>query len=216
MNRGEIRSAVISHLRENATTPVRWTSAEIDRYIDDGYREMAEITGAVVRTDTLTIRAESHFYTLPTDCLYPISIQDAGQDEPIDPVHWLWIDGEDEIWIRTLRQRPEVYAAWGLDEIIFWPAYNADGTVRMTQAIIPGPLASDSATPDLPQEYHGGLVEYAIFRCLLKDADGQQLGRAQRHRAYYMEFLGGLDFWTGRRHPNIRRDMFSQVLRNAN
>ena len=160
MNRGQIRDKVLTHLREDPDAPVRWTLSEVNRYLDDGYREMAELTGAETRTDIITVQANNNFYTLDSDVLYPIAIQDILREKPMDPVHWTFIDEIDGIWIRTRRTTADLYAAWGGAELLIYPAPPENRDLTLYSAIIPAGLPADASEPSFPAQYHVGLVEY--------------------------------------------------------
>lgn len=214
MNRGEIRTSIIESLREESD-PVSVTAAELNEYIDDGYEEMAELTGAVVRDAAVICPPNEHFIALPSDCLYPIAIRDTVTGYPIDLKHWTFIDRMQNHWIRISRSRPWYTAAWDLQTLILFPAYQDGGSITITQAVIPPAIASDFDTPDLPLQHHIGLVRYGHHRALLKDADGPRLGRSLRQRNYYLESMMGLEDWAGQRHEGIRFAVYGTKLRDG-
>lgn len=212
MTKQEIRAAIIRHLRES-TTPVRWTATEIDHYIDDGYRDLAERTGAIVGERLLVCGSGVHFISLPRDILFPIAIVDDATGEAVDPVHWTYIEDMDSDWLEKNASRPQVFAAFGLFELSLYPAYGATGTLRGTFAICPETLALDTDEPDLPPEYHAALVHYGSYRCLLKNADGPRLGRALRQLGYFNDYVEGLDTWADGRHEGILMSIYGDRLR---
>jgi len=216
MNRSTIRQNVLEHLREDPSNPVRWSVGEVNRYIDDGYQEVVERTGAVVDTTVLTAAGNNPYVTLPENTLYPIALKDVTTDMPIDPVHWKVIDNEDSQWVgRVTPTRPDLFAPWGLFEIILFPAYANESTVSLIHAIDPGPLASDSAEPDIPTQFHYSLVEYAIWRCMIKDADQERLQRAQMHFQHFEEKMGGVTRWTKDRNRGIFSAIYGERLRGV-
>lgn len=200
-----------------ADTPVRWSVAELNRYIDDGYIDMSERTGAVVATRTINCPAQAHFIALDSDCLYPIAAKDVASDLPIDPVHWSFLDSVDDVWVRLAGPRPDFYAMFGLREFIIYPAYETAGTIEMILSVVPTGLATDSAEPDLPEEYHYGLVHYVHGRALAKDAHGDdagpRFGRARRQLGFYQEALNGLGLWTFDRHKHIAKAVYGEHYR---
>lgn len=213
MNRSAIRGAVITTLRESAT-PVRWALAELNRYIDDGYRDLAERTQAVVRTDTLTVSPSQNYLVLPTDCLFPICAKDVASDLPIDPVHWSFFDNQDRVWIRTSGTRPRFFSLWDWRTLLLYPHYPAGGgSIALTMSIMPTGLTSDGDAPAVPEEYHDALVHYATWRCLVKGAKGARFGRANRQLGFYSERLQGLGIWTQERHEGIFTAIYGQSAR---
>lgn len=220
MTRAEIRSAVITTLRESAT-PVRWTLAELNRYLDDGYRDMAERTAAVVRTVNVTMSPGQNYVALPSvtessgtfTCIHPIAVKDLSTDYPLDPVNWTFVDELDATWIRVSAPRPYYYALWDWQTMLVYPHYGAAGTLVMTMACMPPGLAQDSDEPDFPEEYHDALTHYVVWRCLVKGAKGPRFGRATRQLGYYSERLKGLGDWTDERHEGIFRSISGTALR---
>ena len=213
MNLGQIRSKTLDFMRELAS-PVGVTTQEIDRYINDAYVEMAEVTQAVVEEITLTVQAGEHFVPLPQNSLAPLTLIDAATDRPIKPVHWTWVDKRDRRWIRISRQRPRVYSAFGLKEIFLYPAYLADATMTLNHSVVPvegfatSILENDSDIPNLPEQHHMALAFYAEYRALLKDADGPRLGRAMRQHGYYKNTLDGVGIWSVERHETLRTAVY--------
>ncbi len=214
MTRGELRTRIIESLRE-ADDPVGVTTAELNEYIDDGYEEMAELTGAVVRDAVVACPLGEHIVALPADCLYPIAIRDTATGYPIDLKHWTFIGKLNNTWIRVSRIRPWYAAAWSLTHLLLFPAYDIAGSITITQASVPDPLANDGAIPDLPPQHHRGLVHYGHHRALLKDADGPRFGRSLRQRRYYFESMGDLDDWSTKRHEGIRTAIYGTKLRDG-
>ena len=213
MNLGQIRAKTLDFLREQSS-PVGVTTQEIDRYINDGYVEIAETTQAVVEEIQIGIGAGEHFFTLPANSLAPLTFVDDTTGYPIRPVHWTFIDKRDFRWIRIARQRPRLYAAFGLKEIFFYPAYLADATLTMNHSVVPmdlfvtSTLRADADVPNLPEQHHMALSHYANYRVLLKDADGPRLGRAMRQRGYYQNTLDGVSVWSVERHETLKTAVY--------
>jgi hypothetical protein len=208
MNLSEMRQRVLEHLRESTTSPVGVTNDEVNRYINDGYSEAAEITQAVVEELDLSVPARQNFVTLPDNSLAPLTFVDKATGFPIHQIHWTWLDDRDRRWIRRPRQRPSLIAAFGLHEFILYPHYTAAGTITMLHAIVPVDLASDTDVPLLPEQHHMGLVHYAIFRALVKNADGPRLGRALRQKQYYDQTVDGLGVWSVDRHETLHTAVY--------
>jgi hypothetical protein len=196
VTRGEIRAAVISNLRET-TPPVRWTLDELNRYLDDGYRDLAERTAAVVRTFTIFLQPGQNYADFPSftdssgtfDVLHPLAVKDQLSDLPLDPVHWSFIDGQDRIWVRTSDQRPHFYGFWDWQTLLVYPHYGAIGGLGVIAAMMPRGFANDSAVPEVPTQYHDALIHYVAWRCLLKGAKGSRYGRASVQLRNYSEKL---------------------------
>jgi len=212
MNRGQIRQATADALRNVSFT--RWTSAELDTYIDDGYREIANRTGCVVSTVNITCEAEERFVSLPAETLFPIAFRDITTGLPVGMCHWTLMDQDDNYFLRKTRNRPERVAAWGLKKLLLSQAYSAQSLLEMMAAICPiDGLQTDGTSPDFPQQHHEALVHYAHYRSLVKDADGPRLGRALRQYGYYEEKVAQLTEWADERHEGIAQAMCGNWLR---
>jgi len=220
VTRGEIRAAIISTLRE-AATPVRWTLDELDQYLDDGYRDMAERTAAVVRTFSMFLQPGQNYADFPSftdgsgtfDVLHPLAVKDASTDLPLDPVHWSFIDSQDRIWTRTSESRPRFYAFWDWQTLLVYPHYGAIGQLLIIAAMMPRGFVDDNSVPEVPEQYHDALIHYGAWRCLLKGAKGARYGRSAVQLRNYSERLIGLGDWTQERHEGIFTAIYGQKLR---
>ena len=196
MNRGEIRTRVIKALREDLVNPSGWTEVELNSYIDDGYGMVAEAIKSVIRVDDIPVPAFTHFLALPGDCIQIFEMKDQATEFPIDPVEDSWIDERDEEWIRRLGQRPRFAAPFGLEELILYPAYDAPGIITITMAVYPAAIGSDGFVPDIPEEYHHALIDYARHRALVRDArTPEMMERAMGHYRRFAETLRGAEGW---------------------
>lgn len=213
MNRGEIRQAVISALNEQDGS-AQWPVPEIDRYIDDWYREMAEMTDSVVTTVSIVCPAKAFFIDLPANVLSPFAARDLASGLPIDPVHWTYIDQKlDKTWRRSPGQtRPDCFAAWGLHKILLFPPYASGGTIQVDACAIES-LASDGVSPAIPLQHHDGGVEYVIAQCLEKNADEQRMGRARRRMGEFGKSIEALKEWGVSRNAGIAAANYGEAFR---
>lgn len=217
MNRGQIRARALEFLRESTSDPVRWTINEVNRYIYDGYTFMAELSGAITRTDTLTANKEQVYVSLPQDVLFPIALKDVTSDFPIDPVNYNLLDKTDPDWTKRSDTRPTAFAAFGLYEICLYPAYNANAqTMSLISAIVPADFTSDTDEPNLPEEHHETLLEYVKWRTLLRKCfDKESEGLATEHKHRFFQMLGPLKTWGNTRHEGIATAIYGERLRSV-
>ena len=216
MTKAEIRAATRARLQRESTLGVRVTDTEIDHFTDDGYQDLAERTGAIVRTVTLSAGPAEHFVPLPADCIFPHLLRDLGANEPIDFVDWTFIDHEDTTWIRRTATFPSVAALWGLSELLIHPAYSSAGSIELIYAAQPVPL-TDGQEPEFPSQHHQALIHYNHYRALLKDAHGdiagRRLGAAKRQKSTYLLMAGTVERWGMDRHGVMRVRTYGEVLR---
>ena len=214
MNRQEIRLAVQDRIRD--PQGIRTTADEINRYIDDGYGDLAARSGAIVRTATINCPAAEHFVPVPQDCLYPIVLRDLGAGQPVDFVDWPFIDKRDAQWIRRTASYPKVAAMWGLAEMILFEAYSGPGQLEMIYAAIPADL-TDSDSPELPLQHHQALIHYCHARVLLKDAHAdiaiRRLGAAKAQFKEYNLLAGAVQAWAMDRHGTMQLAIYGDSLR---
>ncbi|HZL96739.1 MAG TPA: hypothetical protein VFB99_24000 [Vicinamibacterales bacterium] len=212
MNRGEIRAALISSLREESS-PVGFTEAELNAYIDDTYSEVAVRTRAVTDDRTLSCPQDQQIIELPTDTVEVLGLIDDDTDQQIDHVDWVFINDRDTTFARKSSERPYFAAGWGLGHMLIYPAYDRNATMTATLAVDPGPLANDAAVPRIPPEMHVGLVRGAHHRALLKDADARRLRAAMEQLRKFEEIVGDVDLWTNKRMDRIKLALAMHRLR---
>lgn len=210
MTKGESRARVVRELREEAT-PVYWTGDEIDAYYDAGLDSLLE-TGAIVERTVIGVTPGQRFVDLPGHAIQALAAREIGtptSPRPIRFEHWKTIDQFDAYFERTESFAPDLGASFGLGTLVFWPGFAEAGVLEiMFSAVYANPLAAGD-TPNIPVEYHEGLVDYQLARCLVKDCvSGDQLGRAQRHMKAFNEIKGGLRHYAEKRHISINRSIY--------
>ncbi len=212
-----MRLALQKRIRD--TSWVRTTVEEANQYLDDGYLDLAERTGIVVREITLDCAESQHFVSVPDNCLYPIAIKDVATDLPIDFVSWTILDRPcASTFIRDTAGRPAIIASVGLSELLVHPAYVNGGQIFMVYAAVPEPM-TDSSIPEFPVQHHQSLVHYAHWRVLLKDAHGdlagRRIGRAQKQFNAYLYLAGLANKWAMDRHGARAMVMGDESLRKG-
>jgi hypothetical protein len=68
-----------------------------------------------------------------------------------------------------------------------WQQPAAGATLSVTYARAPVALVLDTDVPEIPAEYHGALVKYAVYRCRMGEG-GQEFAKTLR---YFDGFLDG-------------------------
>lgn len=184
MTLGELKARVWDRLDEDSTSPGRFTSAIVREYLNDAVQDMLVRAGALIGTTTITAVANQYSYELPHDCVQVVSVD---RNNVTDIQQKVWpraIDDIDEAvpnWRTFTSDRFEWYFIFGLNQIFLLPAMAASGTVYdITYRKDPGlaALILDTQEPDIPRRFHDELVEYAVGRALLIDADSERLSRA--------------------------------------
>lgn len=214
MNRQELRLAVQERIRD--TDGIRTTADEVNRYLDDGYADIAERTGAVVRTATINVPAGEHFALVPDNCLYPIVMREAAEGLPVDFVDWPFIDKHDKHFIRRVSSFPRIAAMWGLREMLIYEAFASAGQLELMYAAIPDAM-TDVDEPELAEQHHQALIHYCHMRVLLKEAHddmaAKRVGRAKAQRKQYLALSGAIEKWSMDRHGTMRLAIYGEALR---
>lgn len=214
MNRGEIRQAVISILRETST-PTGWTADELNRYINDVYSDTAKETKAVVTTVNLPVAEGQALLDIPANAIQVLTLIDQATGRPIDHVDWLYIHQKNRQFARREDGRPRYAAPFGMHQLLLYPKYNPAGTVTGTFVTDAVPMTQDSDVPALPQEYHRGLSYGVAHLAMLKDAKRSRLKQAMGYYVRWQESLGTLSKWASERHKAIYLSLGTNTLRNA-
>jgi hypothetical protein len=221
MTKGEMVQRVIMNLRES-TDPVHWTGTEIRHYLDDGIEEALLASKAQIENFTITCAPGQAIVNLDDRVISVIAARDVtlvgggGMSFPIDFEYWRAANRSDQFFTRTVAQRPELMTSFGVDKVMIWPSYVQGGTMELACATLPATNLLDNEEPKIPPEYHVGIYEYAIGRCLVRDAViGEHLGRAEKHFREFGSASHGLSAWGQKRHTNIKRAFGVAKLRNA-
>jgi hypothetical protein len=180
MNLADLRTRVLERLDES-TDGLRWTSADVDGYLNLAHQTLCVRTGIVVETAAVTAVANRFRYELPTDCVSVLRLYRDDPDEKVWPTSHRRLDEELANWPALTGTRWEWYFIFGLDELIIGPAFITSGEAyTLTYTRDPGldHLTADTDEPLVPRKFHGALVDYAVARALLVDADKMRLAQA--------------------------------------
>lgn len=178
MNLGALRTRVLERLDETTGGGLRWTSAEVDAYLNLAYQILCVRSGVLIDTATITAQAGQLYYDLPTDCVWPLRLYRDSPREKVWPSHARKRDERTLNWQELTGTRWEWYFQFGLDQIVAGPMFTTDGAAyTLTYVKDPGltSLSADTDEPDFSRRYHEALADYAVARALMVDADEKRL-----------------------------------------
>ena len=208
MTLADLRTRVLERIQENASSPGRWPAARIDKYLNEGVRLMAVRSGALIGTATIEAVAEQLRYELPRDCVQVMGIVRRSPREVVDPVGVRELDATHPAWQTINGSRFEWYFVFGVQDIFLVPALSSGGEVYdLTYRQDPGDssLVDDTDEPPLPRRYHEALINYAISRALMINANEKRLETATNAMQMFATAIGGLRKATHRPPDRVHR-----------
>ena len=187
---GDIRTRIWERLEEDATTPLRYPSATVTEYVQDGIRFYVARTGCQVATTTITQTASTLLYDLPCDCIQVERVlwDNSGVSYSLEPTHPRHLDNQWYLWQRQTDTRARAYFLLGLRKIALWPISTAGGESYVVHYQQDEP---DDLTK-VPVEDHECLVDYGLARCLLSE------GKVEDGMAEYTKYRKAVEAATRR------------------
>jgi hypothetical protein len=204
---------------------VRWTEAELLRWLSDGQREVvihkpeaSTLTGNVLLTGSTTRQ------NLPSGALSLIDVtrnMGSGGTTPGRAIRLTAreiLDAQRPTWHSETGSevRHFIYDARNPKAFFVYPAPNPAVYVEMVYCIEPGQrdtangaitsgdITASTKYTSLDDLYVGALVDYVLYRAYSKDAE--YAGNAQRAVAHYTAFANAIGIRTaseGSRNPNV-------------
>ena len=164
MTRAELRRRVLQALNDDTTSPVFWSTAEIDTLLDEGQEVLAEQTPAFTRTFTVPLRNGTALYRLGgvgERIMTPTRLWLPGEHRRLEAVTLSDLDARHEEWL-TVTGTPWCWAPVDWETFTIWPApATGGGILDVTCYVWPVPLQSDADRPELPEADQEALVLYA-------------------------------------------------------
>ncbi len=171
MQLSDMQAVVSQRLNEGATGPVAYPTSEITAALNEGNRLFVLLTLGLETTQNWIVpAATTYFHMLPTfpDWIVPLRITDATGGK-VRPGRITDLSAFDSNW-QTSPGPVKRYVYLGCDFIALYQQPITPVLLSVTYARAPLPLALAADVPEVPAEYHPGLVDYAIYR--LRQNDG--------------------------------------------
>lgn len=200
-------------LRDNAV-PYLWSDALIMRFLADAENIFARKTYALLDdTQSITTEIGVATYALPAGTIFVYSAAISDQSRDLGNFTRRFIPNN----LAASTGTPTVFTCdESARKVRLYPVPDAVITVNLRIARLPTTALATYSSPEIPEEYHLDLAEYAASGCLLNnDVDGQNTKAADRHMASwlmrlseakreYYRFRTGANpnavrSWTGRR-----------------
>lgn len=181
----ELRTRVLTELGEDPSNPKFYTAAEADAAINDAESVFALLTLCLERTASLTLLYNTTWYqprTAFSDFLLPLRVRRQADGAKVVPTTIEALNALSETWESEIGA-PQRYVSLGCNLLAFHCQPQASDTVLVTFARTPAALTSDSATPEIPAQFHETLIDFAVPKARMKEGGGEfskELSRMQR------------------------------------
>ena len=168
MTFAELQTEVTRRLNESSTAAAYWTVQDVKDALNEGYAELSDASEWYERSATISKASQRTYYDLRTNLsdtfLAPRRAFNVETNKWLDPINVRKLD------FHTFRQweinpgEPQMMFMRGLWWLGLYPRPNAStGTVTFYYTAMPPDLSADGDTPTFPQEYHLGIVLYALY-----------------------------------------------------
>lgn len=175
MTKAEIRNEVRRRLRESVSYPVWWSDTDIDVSVGEGYQEMSDSSEWYETYQTVTILERRPYYDMRTVTRKEFLV--LGRAYNVNMSRWLHptspsgLEQQDNRWERRTSE-PEFILIRGLWYVGYWPVKGSAGDkVKQYFYGIPPAMDDDDDEPGFEEEFHYGLVEYALWDLFAQDAE---------------------------------------------
>jgi hypothetical protein len=171
VKRSEIRTRILEALNESASSPVFFSTAQIDAVIDEAQEVLSEEAEAVKRTAYQALRdGTTYYYTrsIASDIMAPYRIWLTHLDRRLTAVSIRELDVRHEQWI-VVNGDPEVWFPVSWDLFGIWPSpATGGGVMRIDYLAWPRSLQDDDDEPEIRRADHDAIVWYGIYDGLMK------------------------------------------------
>ena len=171
MKRSDIRTRILEALNESASSPVFFSTAQIDAVIDEAQEVLSEEAQAVKRTAYQALRdGTTYYYTrgIANDIMAPYRIWLTHLNRRLVAVSLRELDVRHEHWI-DVNGDPEVWFPVSWDLFGIWPhPATGGGVMRIDYLAWPRSLQDDDDEPEIRRADHDAIVWYGIYDGLMK------------------------------------------------
>ncbi|MFA5976487.1 MAG: hypothetical protein WC859_10050 [Elusimicrobiota bacterium] len=183
----ELLDYLRTDILKDAAEPYRWSDALILRMLSEAESRFARATYALLDSATITTEIGEPEYALPVGTIFVASAAVSTNSRDMEnytrrfiPTNLTTATGEPSMFICDERS----------GYIRVYPVPEAVITINLRVARLPTDVLATYSTPEIPEEYHLDLAEYAAYRLLLSnDVDGQNVGASARHEADWYKRL---------------------------
>lgn len=193
MTRGEMKAEVFRRLREVPTYAVMWQATDIEVSLQEGYEEMTDSSEWYERYQVIPILEDRPYYDMRTvmrDTFLVLGrAYNVSTDRWLIPTMPTELDLRDTRWERRVME-PEFIMIRGLWWVGYWPVKgSADGKIKQFFQGFPDPMIADTDSPGFEEEFHQGLIEYALWDLFAQDGESTLAWAAWKEFLRYEDLL---------------------------
>jgi hypothetical protein len=182
----QLQSEVRTRLNEASAN--FWANTDINTSINDGYAELSDASEWKESSASVATTANVTYYSLLTmtsdEILSLRSAQNPTTKYWLQPADALYMDSQVHPRWENITSEPEYYLMRGLFQVGYTPKRNASGTILQFYSMMPAALSAGTDTPGFPQEFHFGIVEYALYDLLAQE------GETDKSLTHWEQYLG--------------------------
>jgi len=183
MTTGDLILRTWRQLDEDIDGGVFYRRHEVLGALNEAQRLFCLATLCLEADASLALTADTSFYHLLSSFpkfLVPLRVTVANSGAKVRPANFDSFDSLSETWL-TDAGDPKYYDVVGVDLLAITPRPAQVGTtLTIHYASAPDELAADADVPQIPEEYHPSLVEYAVARLRAKEGGQEFLKAAPR------------------------------------
>lgn len=175
-----------------------YSDQDVKDALNEAYQEMADESEWYERNATIALTANAVYYDLSSASILTDEFLSLRWCYNTQTTRWLEpssvydLDRQYRAWENTTGA-PDYFFMRGLWNVGLYPKPAAtSGTVRLYYSAVPAALSAGGDTPSFHQEFHLGLVEYALYDLYGQDAETKE---ALRHWQQYRGYADGLRAW---------------------
>lgn len=210
MTRSQLRDRIIQALNESTSTPVFWTTAQLDSVIDEASEVLAEEAKSIKRTAFVARQAGATYYFtrgIAPDLMAAYRLWLPDLNKRLIAVSISELDAQNDTWA-TASGDPEYWfpISWDCFGIYPHPAQGG-GVLRVDYLAWPHALQDDGDEPEFREADQDALVIYGIYDGLMKQWNA---GRAIELFNRFIE-----QWQTGRARNGVRETQTRAYQRSA-
>lgn len=190
---GDVLEQVRDRLDE--ATAHQWTDEQLRRWINEGVRDVARRSEALMITDDVAGVIGTHEYTLPGDIVRIHRVEWRPTSGGVYTMQFVALKDGDALWStmqETSQGTPSVWSLWGFSPALklkVYPTPAEAGSFKVWSYQMPANLSdtgsADGTTLSIPTGWEDLVSDYAEYHALRKDRDPAW----QEAKAIYDEHL---------------------------